>query len=121
MGSIVQPWEHGNFHSAGWAYPEIEYAHADGLAPGHWTGLAGMSEGFREVLSTLEDFRVTADELRELDNGCGRVDALAEACREVRCMLYTSHAPTSTSTTSWSPASCAATGCEPSAPRSISP
>jgi ketosteroid isomerase-like protein len=65
--SIFAAWERGDFSSAEWAHPEIEYAHAAGPAPGRWTGLAGMAEGWRGFLSAWEEWRVEADEYRELD------------------------------------------------------
>jgi ketosteroid isomerase-like protein len=65
--SIYATWERGDFSSAEWAHPEIEYVQAEGPAPGVWTGLAGMAEGSRDFLSTWEEFRIEADEYRELD------------------------------------------------------
>jgi ketosteroid isomerase-like protein len=65
--SIYAAWERGNYASVEWADPEIEYVFADGPAPARWTGLDGMSEGWRDWLSAWEDFRVEADEYRELD------------------------------------------------------
>ena len=65
--SIYAAWERGDFTSAGWAHPEIEYVGADGPAPGGSTGLAGMAEAFRDWLSTWEEWRVEAEEYRELD------------------------------------------------------
>jgi len=64
---IVADWERGDFTSAEWAHPEIEYVEADGPAPGGSTGLAGMAEAFRDWLSTWEEWRVEAEEYRELD------------------------------------------------------
>jgi ketosteroid isomerase-like protein len=66
--SIYADWERGNFSSAEWAQPEIEYAMADGPQPGRWTGLAGMAEGMRELLSAWKGYRVEAEEYRELDD-----------------------------------------------------
>jgi ketosteroid isomerase-like protein len=66
--SMHAVWERGAFTSTDWAHPEIEYVHADGPAPGSWRGLAGMAEGFRDFASTLEEYRVVADEYRELDD-----------------------------------------------------
>jgi ketosteroid isomerase-like protein len=65
--SIYADWERGEFTSADWAHPEIEYEHVDGPSPGRWTGLSGMSEGFRDFLSAWEGARVMADEYRVLD------------------------------------------------------
>jgi len=65
--SIYKSWERGDFTSAEWAHPEIEYVGADGPAPGGSRGLAGMAEAFRDWLSTWEEWRVEADEYRELD------------------------------------------------------
>jgi ketosteroid isomerase-like protein len=65
--SIYAAWERGDFTSAEWAHPEIEYVEADGPAPGCSTGLAGMAETFRDWLSTWQEWRVKAEEYRELD------------------------------------------------------
>ena len=66
--SIFPAWERGDYSSAEWAHPEIEYVIADGPAPGSWTGLAGLAEGFRDWLSAWEELRGEADEYRELDD-----------------------------------------------------
>jgi ketosteroid isomerase-like protein len=65
--SISVAWEHGDFSSAEWAHPEIEWVIADGPAPGSWTGVAGMVEGWRDFLGAWEDFRAEVEEYRELD------------------------------------------------------
>jgi ketosteroid isomerase-like protein len=64
--SICTAWERGDYSSVEWAHPEIEYAHAGGPAPGTWKGVAGMAEGWREILSVMTGHRVTVDEYREL-------------------------------------------------------
>ena len=74
--SICRNWERGDFSSAEWAHPEIEYVNVGGPLSGSWTGLAEMAEGMRDVLSAWEDFRVTADQYRELDGE--RVLALSQ-------------------------------------------
>jgi ketosteroid isomerase-like protein len=70
---LVRPlyaaWERGDFTSDEWAHREIEFVMADGPTPGSWRGLAGLAEGYREFLSAWEDFRVEADDFRELDDG----------------------------------------------------
>jgi ketosteroid isomerase-like protein len=66
--SMYAAWESGDYSSAEWAHPEIEYVEADGPAPGSSTGLAGMAETFRDWLSTWEEWRVEAEEYRDLDD-----------------------------------------------------
>ena len=65
--SIYAAWERGDFSSAEWADPEIEYVEADGPAPGRWTGRAGMAEAARHQLDAWTEFRFEVDEYRELD------------------------------------------------------
>jgi ketosteroid isomerase-like protein len=65
--SIYADWERGNFSSAEWADPEIEYVWADGPAPGSWKGLTGMAEAARGIFDAWEDYRVEAEQYRELD------------------------------------------------------
>ena len=60
--------ERGDFRSADWAEPEIEFVIADGPSPGTWTGLSGLAEGHRAWLSAWEGFRSEAQEFRELDD-----------------------------------------------------
>jgi ketosteroid isomerase-like protein len=66
--SVFARWERGDFGSADWAHPEIEFVIADGPTPGKWTGMARMAEAFRDFLSTWEEYRIEADEYRELDS-----------------------------------------------------
>src|ERR1700730_677684 len=65
--SIYADWERGDFSSAEWADPEIEFVIADGPSPRTWTGLSGLARGHREWLSAWEGFRSQAQEYRELD------------------------------------------------------
>ena len=66
--SIFALWERGNYSSAEWAHPEIEFVAADGPTPGSWTGLAAMGGAWREALSAFEELRAEADEYRALDD-----------------------------------------------------
>jgi ketosteroid isomerase-like protein len=66
--SIYANWERGDFTSMEWIDPEFEIVAADGAETGR-TGLAGTVEGIREFLSAWEDFRITAEEYRDLDDG----------------------------------------------------
>jgi ketosteroid isomerase-like protein len=65
--SIYAKWERGDYSSADWAHPEIEYAFVDGPTPGRWTGRAAAGEAWRDFLSAWEDYRTEVDEYRELD------------------------------------------------------
>ena len=66
--SIYAAWERGDFSSAEWADPEIEYVFTDGPAPGTWTGLARMAEASRDWLSAWKNWHAGAEEYRELDD-----------------------------------------------------
>ena len=66
--SIFAAWERGDFHSTEWADPEIDYVIADGPAPGRWTRLTHMPEVARHFLRGWAEYRVLADEYRELDD-----------------------------------------------------
>jgi ketosteroid isomerase-like protein len=65
--SIYAAWERGDYSSADWAHPEIEFVIADGPSPSSGTGLARMAEGARGVFEAWEEFRIEAEEYRELD------------------------------------------------------
>jgi len=66
--SIYADWERGDFGSAEWADPDIEFVFADGPEPGSFSGLAGMAEGWRAFLSAWEGYRLAVQEYRELDD-----------------------------------------------------
>ncbi len=66
--SLYVAWERGDFSSAEWADPGIEFVLADGPDPGGWKGLDGMAEGWRSFQRTWEDFRADPTDYRELDD-----------------------------------------------------
>jgi ketosteroid isomerase-like protein len=67
--SIYAAWERGDFRETDWADPEIEFeAIGDTPNPGSWKGLAGMADGWRAWLNVWEEFRVQAEDYRELDD-----------------------------------------------------
>jgi hypothetical protein len=67
--SIFTAWEQGDFSSAEWADPEIEYISADGPDPFSVTGVSAMAAAWRSVLGTWEEIRTEVEECRELDDG----------------------------------------------------
>jgi ketosteroid isomerase-like protein len=68
LRSIFAAWERGDWSSAAWAGPEIEYVIADGPDPVSATGLEGMAAAWRRVMSGWEELRAEADEYRCLDD-----------------------------------------------------
>jgi ketosteroid isomerase-like protein len=68
--SIYADWERGDFSSAEWAHPEIEYVVRDGPEPGTWTGIAAMADSLHDQLRALANLRVEVIELRELGDEC---------------------------------------------------
>jgi len=67
--SIFADWERGDFSSAEWADPEIEFVQADGPDPSRATGLAAMAAAWRTRRNYVADMRVEAEEYRELVDG----------------------------------------------------
>jgi ketosteroid isomerase-like protein len=77
----------GDYASAEWADPTIEYVVIDGPEPGTRTGLEGISEAVRTMFGVFEDLRDEAEDYRELDearvlvlsrfSGRGRASGLA--------------------------------------------
>jgi ketosteroid isomerase-like protein len=65
--SIYADWEHGDWSKVGWADPEMELVFGDGPTAGSWKGLAAVRDGWREFLSSWEDWRIAVEEYRELD------------------------------------------------------
>jgi ketosteroid isomerase-like protein len=54
--SIYAAWEGGDFRWVDWAHPEIRYERADGLSPGEWRGVDGMTESFRDSIIVADHF-----------------------------------------------------------------
>jgi len=66
--SIYADWERGDWHSARWAHPQIEFVIADGPVPLSTTGVRDMAENWRSWLNAWEGFGIQAEEFRELDD-----------------------------------------------------
>ena len=66
--SIYAATVRGDFSTTEWADADIELEVVDGPSPGRWRGLAGLAEAFRAILNAWVDFRIGADEFRELDD-----------------------------------------------------
>jgi ketosteroid isomerase-like protein len=66
--SIYAAWEHGDFSSADWAHPEIEFVQPDGPDPGSYAGRAAMAKAVRDRLGAFEGYRMEGQEYRELDD-----------------------------------------------------
>ena len=66
--SIVSAWERGDFSSAEWAHPDVEFIVADGPVRGSWSGVPAMAEAWREALTAFDDLRTEVEEYRALDD-----------------------------------------------------
>src|SRR5690242_3004463 len=65
--SIFDAWGHGDFSSVAWADPAIEFAIADGPSPGTWRGLAGLVEGWTDLMRAWDELHSEAEDYLELD------------------------------------------------------
>jgi len=65
--SIYADWERGDYSQTGWAHPEIEWVIAVGSEPARSTGPEAMAMMWRDLLSTVEDYRSQPDEFRQID------------------------------------------------------
>src|ERR1039457_1829786 len=65
--SILEEWERGDFSSAEWAHPQIEYTSSDPVLPLDRVGLAEMTNVWRNWLRAWKDFHVDGDQYREVD------------------------------------------------------
>ncbi len=66
--AIYAGWERGDFGSAEWAHPDIEFEFADGPEPGLWTGREAMSRRYGEWLSGFHGFRAEPEQYVEVDS-----------------------------------------------------
>jgi ketosteroid isomerase-like protein len=66
--SIYAARARGDYSSAEWAHPDIEYVVVDGPAPGTWSGRAALADVMRDYMSAWQGFRGEAAEYRELDD-----------------------------------------------------
>jgi ketosteroid isomerase-like protein len=65
--SVYAAWGRGDFSSVEWAHPDIEFVIADGPEPDATVGLVAVARRLGEVLRPWKDFKVAAEEIRELD------------------------------------------------------
>jgi ketosteroid isomerase-like protein len=65
--SIYGAWERGDYSSADWAHPDLEFVKVDGPDPGTWQGVGEMARNWYETLHAWAEFRSEGDEYRELD------------------------------------------------------
>jgi ketosteroid isomerase-like protein len=66
--SIYAAWERGDFSSARWAHPEIDFEFADGPEPGRWGGLEEMAARYGDWLRGWRDFRAAPEEYLVVDD-----------------------------------------------------
>jgi hypothetical protein len=65
--SIVADWDRGDFSSADWADPEIDFVMRGGLQQGRWKGVDEMSEAWAVMLRAWDHLRAIPDGFREVD------------------------------------------------------
>ena len=68
LRGIYARWELGDYGSADWADPDIEFVLADGPNPGGWRGLPAMARAWGEAITAFDHLTVMAEEYRELDD-----------------------------------------------------
>jgi ketosteroid isomerase-like protein len=66
--SIYEAWERGDWSSADWADPAIEFNIADGPVPVVVTGIGAMAKTWQQWLSAWQHFSLAVEEYRELDS-----------------------------------------------------
>src|SRR5690242_14469165 len=67
--SIYAALDRGDYSSADWADPDIEFVIIDGPAPGSWSGVAQMAQAWRDILSAWDGYRSETEEYRDLGGG----------------------------------------------------
>jgi hypothetical protein len=65
--SILADWERGDWSSARWAHPDIEYVMVDEPGSAIHRGRAAMAEAWRTFLSAWVEYRIEPEEVRTLD------------------------------------------------------
>ena len=65
--SISAAHERGDYASAVWAHPDIEYVIVGGPTQGSWKGRAAMARAAGDLLSAWDEHRTVVEELRPLD------------------------------------------------------
>jgi ketosteroid isomerase-like protein len=66
--SIYAQWEQGDWSSAEWADPEIEFEMVGGLQTGRVKGVKEMGEAWGKTVSAFDDLRAIPESFRELDD-----------------------------------------------------
>lgn len=64
--SIYADWERGDWSSASWAHPQIEYVMVDEPGSQPSRGVAAMAKAWRSFLSAWEAYRLEPVEYRQL-------------------------------------------------------
>jgi ketosteroid isomerase-like protein len=65
--SISAAHERGDYGSAEWAHPDIEYVIVGGLTEGSWKGRAAMARAAGDLFSVWSEHRTVVEEVRPLD------------------------------------------------------
>jgi ketosteroid isomerase-like protein len=66
--SISAAHERGDYSSAEWAHPNIEYVIVGGPTPGSWQGRAAMARAAGDLFSVWDEHRTVVEEVRPLDD-----------------------------------------------------
>ncbi len=66
--SIVAPWERGDYSSAEWADPQLEFVLADLPDAGVQRGSAAAGGTWRDFLDAWDGHHIEVDGFRELDD-----------------------------------------------------